>query len=286
MHTSNLIREEPFEAQVAEPHPMISGLEKWSAPPLLGYVKTLRRAAAQVPLVTAAGDPLLAQWRFGLGKVSAFTSDASERWAALWTGSWRDFGVFWAQVLRDTARVGQSRRMDIECAPADDAVRVQVDLRDDGGSWARGAEVRAEWFFVPPDAMGGTLTALQSVTLEQQAPGRFEKLLPVDKPGVYLLRAQALGETGSAGYVYQPSGEAAGGEAQEESLRRLTEITGGVMLDGSDDEVPLNAPVGAAGFREVWPPLALTAFVLFLVDVVIRRWDHVRSLLRRSSPAG
>ncbi|MCB1224873.1 MAG: VWA domain-containing protein, partial [Verrucomicrobiales bacterium] len=53
MHTSNLIREEPFEAQVAEPHPMISGLEKWNAPPLLGYVKTLRRAAAQVPLVTA-----------------------------------------------------------------------------------------------------------------------------------------------------------------------------------------------------------------------------------------
>jgi len=37
-------------------------------------VKTTRKATAQVPLVTDLGDPLLAHWRFGLGKVTAFTS--------------------------------------------------------------------------------------------------------------------------------------------------------------------------------------------------------------------
>ena len=47
---------------------MLTGFEKWDSPALLGYVKTIRKATAQIPLVTDLGDPLLAHWRFGLGK--------------------------------------------------------------------------------------------------------------------------------------------------------------------------------------------------------------------------
>jgi quinol monooxygenase YgiN len=84
-------------------------IEKWDSPALLGYVKTLRKASAQIPLVTDLGDPLLAHWRFGLGKVTAFTSDAKSRWGSLWITRWPGFSRFWSQVLRETARPPQRR---------------------------------------------------------------------------------------------------------------------------------------------------------------------------------
>ena len=88
LHLGRLIREEAFQPKAVEAHPMLKGWAADRAPQLLGYVKTTRKATAQVPLVTDLGDPLLAHWRFGLGKVTAFTSDCKSRWAALWVGGW------------------------------------------------------------------------------------------------------------------------------------------------------------------------------------------------------
>ena len=68
-HTGRMIREEAFEPHLVEAHPMLRDWIDGSAPPLLGYVKTNRKATSQIPLVTDTGDPLLAHWRFGLGKV-------------------------------------------------------------------------------------------------------------------------------------------------------------------------------------------------------------------------
>lgn len=67
-HTGRMIREDAFEPMMVEKHPMIRDWEDGLAPPLLGYVKTNRKATSQIPLVTDTGDPLLAHWRFGLGK--------------------------------------------------------------------------------------------------------------------------------------------------------------------------------------------------------------------------
>jgi Ca-activated chloride channel family protein len=63
---------------------MLKDIPFEASPDLHGYVKTNRKATAQVPLVTDLGDPLLAHWQFGLGKVTAFTSDCKSRWAAMW----------------------------------------------------------------------------------------------------------------------------------------------------------------------------------------------------------
>ena len=125
-HIGRLIREESFTPKQAERHPMLSGCPLDHVPMLLGYVKTHRKATAQVPLVTDLGDPLLAHWQFGLGKVTAFTSDAKSRWAALWIGGWPGYGQFWAQVLRETARKPQSQFMDVRLEEQAGGQRVAV----------------------------------------------------------------------------------------------------------------------------------------------------------------
>src|SRR4029434_4923457 len=55
--------------------------------------------------MTHQEDPLLATWRYGLGRSVAFTSDAKAKWGVLWV-RWGAFNKFWSQVTRWTLRTG------------------------------------------------------------------------------------------------------------------------------------------------------------------------------------
>ena len=48
-------------------------------------------------------DPLLVSWRYGLGRVMAFTSDLSGSWGKEWV-SWQGFPQWASQLARDTMR--------------------------------------------------------------------------------------------------------------------------------------------------------------------------------------
>jgi hypothetical protein len=275
MHTGRMIREEPFDAKVAERHPMLVGLEPWDAPPLLGYVKTVRRASAQVPLVTDTGDPLLAHWRFGLGKVTAFTSDAKSRWASLWVSRWSSYGVFWSQVLRETARPPQGGRMDLKAEMVEGEGRISVDLRANGEGESNEGRVEAEIFRMSSGSAPGA--KLQKVAerlrLSATGPGLFEGNFQPDQPGVYLVRAQAGSETASAGLVYQTATEASLGRVNEGVLRELAEIGGGTLLEAG--ETPALTAVSDPHPREWWPMIVGLLLVLAAGDLLTRRWEQV-----------
>lgn len=273
MHTGRMIREEPFTPAMVERHPLLAGWDKWDSPALLGYVKTLRKSTAQIPLVTDLGDPLLAHWRFGLGKVTAFTSDAKSRWASLWISRWDGFGRFWSQVLRETARPPQGQHMDLICEMRAEDAHLTVDLLEDAGSRQNNARVDAEVFFVAADALGAPLKPVSKLALSQSGPGLYEGSFRPDEPGVYLVRAQSGAEMVSAGIVHNPSSEASLGTVNEPLLKQVTQITGGTMMTRSD--LPELASVKASEYFELWPPLLVLLLLLFLVDVAIRRWEHV-----------
>ncbi|MCP5558007.1 MAG: VWA domain-containing protein [Verrucomicrobiaceae bacterium] len=276
MHTGRMMREEPFDAVVAEKHPLLAGLEPWDAPPLLGYVKAVRKATAQVPLVTDVGDPLLAHWRFGLGKVTAFTSDAKSRWASLWISRWPSFSRFWSQVLRETARPPQGRRMDLACVMVGGQARVSVDLMADSGNRANDAMVQAKVFFADADALAAPLETQVQLPLGQSAPGMYEGGFRPEKPGIYLVQAQAGSEMVSAGLVYQPSTEVSLGTVDDEALRQVTAATGGRVLQSG--EQPILEQVKVSEYVELWPSLIATLVALFLLDTMVRRWEHVQGL--------
>ncbi len=72
------------------------------SPALLGYIAATPKPTSDVMLqVGSMGDPLLATWTLGLGRVTAWTSDAGSRWASLWA-DWDGFTEFWSGVIRDT----------------------------------------------------------------------------------------------------------------------------------------------------------------------------------------
>ncbi|MFP4055443.1 MAG: VWA domain-containing protein [Candidatus Brocadiia bacterium] len=275
VHLGRLIREEAFVPQKVADPPMLKGWSGQQAPPLMGYVKTNPKATAQVPLVTDVGDPLLAHWRFGLGKVTAFTSDCKSRWAALWISGWpAGYSQFWSQVVREMAREPQGRHMDIRLVERGGHTRIVVDLLEDAARFRNEATVEADVFFVPANALGSSMDHLAHLPLEQEAPGRYGSRFFPDEPGVYLVRARSEADLVSAGLVHNVSSEAAAGRVDLSLLEKVCEVTGGTVLGSSEVGLPPGRR-GHSRFVELAPLVLEALLVLFLVDVAIRRWENV-----------
>lgn len=274
VHMGRLIREESFVPKQVERHPMLKGWSTDGAPPLMGYVKTNRKATSQVPLVTDLGDPLLAHWRFGLGKVTAFTSDCKTRWSALWITGWHGYSQFWAQILRETAREPEGRHMDMRIDEDGKGARILVDLLEDAAQYRNEAAVGADVYFVPARALGSSLKHLTQVELDQTGPGCYEGRFDPNEPGVYLVRARAGAEMVSAGLVHNVSGEAATGQVDTGLLEKASYITGGTLLKDVDQRLPPSR-TGHSRFVELYPYLLRMLLVLFLIDLAVRRWENV-----------
>lgn len=278
VHMGRLIREEAFRAKQAERHPMLKGWAGGEAPELLGYVKTVRKATSQVPLVTDLNDPLLAHWRYGLGKVTAFTSDCKSRWASLWITGWPGYSQFWAQVLRETAREPQGRNMDVRLEEDGARARIVVDLMEDAAQFGNEAAVEADVYFVPAHSLGSTMRPLGVAPLDQAGPGRYTGAFRPDDPGVYLVRARSGRDSVSAGLVHNVSGEAAAGRVNMSLLEKVCELTGGTVLAPGEDRLPAGAG-GRARLKELAPLLLTLLLLLFVADLAIRRWENLLGMI-------
>jgi uncharacterized membrane protein len=75
---------------------MFANVDPATAPPLLGYNRTLRRDDATVHAeVAETGDPLLATRRHGEGAALAFMSDPAPHWGCNFV-QWDRYQAFWA----------------------------------------------------------------------------------------------------------------------------------------------------------------------------------------------
>ncbi len=268
--------EEPFLPQVFHQEQTIGGIDWDQAPFLFGYVVTTPKATADVSLVTERGDPLLASWRFGLGKTVAFMSDAKSRWAADWLG-WPGYGTFWAQVVRDVMRTTQHGGNETTVTAHGDSGQLVVDSIDEHGNFLNGLDTVAQ--LIDPHL------AMESLALQQTAPGRYEASFPMKDTGSYLFKIrQTLPETDASVEVevhadytrgmtisYKPEYRRL--TTDDSFLRELAVLTGGqldpeiseILAVTKDDAVPLR--------KRLWPWLLLAALLLFVIDVALRRLD-------------
>ena len=103
--TRSNLREGPVSLTVAEDHPDLAGVYVSAFPPLGGFVEAKRRGTADTALVTRADDrPILASWRYGLGKVVTLTTDLRADWKSGWS-TFKGAG----QVLRQAVRFAVRR---------------------------------------------------------------------------------------------------------------------------------------------------------------------------------
>jgi secreted protein with Ig-like and vWFA domain len=179
--TRAYIIEEEFLPQQVSPSPILEGIE--SAPPLLGYIGTSAKDAAQTILISGQEDPVLASWQYGLGKSIAWTSDATGRWAKNWV-NWDQFVRFWAQAVRYTLNTGAPSNTTVQVTREGEQANITVDAKSDAGVYLNGLTMQVN--VVGPDGQA------QGLTLQQVAPGRYEGTFTPTAEGAYLIRVAVL----------------------------------------------------------------------------------------------
>ncbi|MCM8747587.1 VWA domain-containing protein [Thermomicrobiaceae bacterium CFH 74404] len=274
--TSILIRsavvESEVTAQPAASSPLLRSLPG-ELPTLNGYIATTPRQRAVTALETSQGDPLLAHWQYGLGRVVAWTSDASPAgWSSRWLDSgWPNAGLFWSQVVRWSmpAPVRPDFLVSAQPEPGGHRVLLRVESLREDGTFANGLDTRAT--IALPDG------SAREVALPQRAPGVYEQTLAVEHPGTYRVlfsqRAgdQVIKEELATFSVPVPGFEGRTAGVNLVLLRQLAEGTGGRELRLPADLVA-SPPVARLEERlALWPWLLGAAALLFPLDVAARR---------------
>lgn len=243
----------------AGPHPSIGGLDIAALPPLTGYLAMRPRDGAAVALEARDGDPLLAVWNYGRGRVAAWTSDAGEAWAAAWAGD-QAATAFWARIVRHVARSPEAGPPGVAIESlGPDRVRVDVDARDPAGRPIDLADVRLAIT---------TTTGITTTALPQTAPGRYGGVVALPGPGAFPaaveVRSPTQGTfTAPAPLAWRaPDEEIIAGDGRA-LLAAVADAGGGRVIESGPGALP-----AAADTRiDLWPWLLAAAAVLWGLEV-------------------
>jgi Ca-activated chloride channel homolog len=263
--------EEPFQADLAEVHPIMRDFAPAELPQLDGYVAVTPKDAAEVVLRSPDDDPVLVAWQYGLGRAVAWTPSAGEPFATGWP-RWLSYGRFWAQVVRYTLPEPDSGPLQVRLEPRPGGARITVDALRPGGEPLDLATVNARMLL--PDG------SERDFAIRQVAPGRYSQELALPATGPYavsvvLLRDGALQEA-EMGYVQPVPAEFQILSADEATagptlLSRIAETTGGSVRESAavtETNLPTATTTPAP---PLWPWLVGAALTLFVVEIALRR---------------
>jgi tetratricopeptide (TPR) repeat protein len=251
--------------------PLLRGIDFAAAPNLAGYVKTEARPTADVWLNTNQGDPLLARWRYGLGAVAVFTSQLSGEWSAD-AARWSEYGQLMAGVVRSLYGVRPDNALQIRptCRPGGTEIDIVNALPGEG---LASAAIEL--------AVTDTADTTRRWILDPVLAGRWNLLLQDLSPGTYRLQAHVPGgpRAGSAAITVPPEREFTDIGPDRELLDQMTTAN----QEGKRNSSPY--PVVTRRSTELWPPLIGVGIVLFLLNVLARRWPG-RNTVHQHGPSG
>ena len=153
---------------------------------------------------------------------------------------------------------------------------IDADVLADAGTRGNDARVTAEVFFAPADSLAAPMKPVRTMALRQSGPGLYEGAFKPSATGVYLVRAQSGAKMVTAGIVNNPSAESSLGTINEKLLREACRLTGGAFLD-KGSRLDLGEAKGKLHV-ELWPYFVIAALLIFILDIGVRRWEHVTGL--------
>jgi len=260
--------DEEFTPVTKDSSEIMRGLTTESFPHLQGYVATTAKDNATIPLLTHQDDPLLAHWRYGLGKSVAFTSDVTNRWATDWI-TWKSFNQFWAQTVRWAMREVTRSNFRVETSARDGKGHIKIDAVDDKGAFVN--FLRPEGNVTGP----GPAFARRPISLSQTGPGIYEGTFPLNDAGVYMINMTYTQPDGSTGMI--PAGLSLNYSREYErvgvdlpNLERIAAAGGGKVFTPPMDPYQHNL-LASATITPVWPYLVGFATCLFPLEIFVRR---------------
>lgn len=240
-------------------------------PALNGYVEVEARDGAEVLVeVSDTEHPVLATWRYGLGRVTTFMTEPVGEGTRNWSG-WEEYPEFLGRIVRRNASFTNSFEIETQ--------------RRFGKTTVVANRVSPNEMLVP-EAQLYELDSSPSnddkFTFTETAPGLFELDLFANANEDLLIGVSDNLE----GPTWRSASLAIDDEVQENqvdpmdalNLEALSEATGGLnLLELDDDSIALaSVSTGELSFVvvQVWPWLLLLAILLYLGDILYRRWPR------------
>jgi Ca-activated chloride channel homolog len=258
------------------PSPVLRGVEVEGLPSLGGYVATQPKDAATVVLRSERGDPLLAHWHYGLGKVAAWTSDSEGLWSTRWASDEQGARI-WDQAVRWAMPPPIDRSLQVSTRVDGKSATVTANSVDHNGLFIDLVETRAEIWHPNGNRL--------EVPLLQAGPGRYEATVPSGEAGLYRVEVrQSRGDgrevTETGGYAVPNAPEFRRLGGNEALLKELAYMTGGRAIMDPADAFSREGMPSIPGWEPLWPYLLALSMLLLPVEVALRR---VRSLPFRSN---
>ena len=266
--TRTYIEDNPF-------YPIYTEGNNWSSvfengvPEMNAYVATDPKARAETILMSEKNDPVLTQWKYGLGNSVAWTSDVSGEWAGDWP-SWSNWAILWNEIVTWSFPTYNSELYDVEqkidgknskldiTSLNQDTLPIEAAIVDE-----KGKEIQAEYRIKSPGEHEVTFTA---------------------EPGIYYLQLSKMdGEnvagTFQTGVVVPYSKEFELQNQNDTLLNDITELGNGKLLTDPEEAF---RPIDIKKFEEqpIFMQLLLLAFLLFFIEIAIRRFGIISVIER------
>lgn len=229
-------------------------------PPVLGYLVTRAKPMARVlweaDRLDGGRDPLVADIRYGAGRVAVVTSDSGARWLSLWSGL-PVYNRFWGQTVRSLEAGPRDRNLRVDLKTSASVARVVVEALDDTGGLRTGADLVAA-------------LSDRRYALKETAPGRYEADVPLEGPGLQVISvADRNAAGGTWAWTWNPPGaEMTRGGADWAGLGRLVSTTGGLLQPSQSPAPPPEAWAWSPSDLRGW--WLLVALALFVAELAVR----------------
>lgn len=276
----SMIQNVTFVPKVEFTSPVLKGID--SMPPLHAYVLTTAKPRSVTILKGPEKEelnPVLATWRFGLGKTAAFTSDLSPNWGSDWV-QWGQYEAFVKQLMIEISRVDQKSDLYMQSfAEGDEGVIMVEDYHPEESM----LEIQAQ--------INGPHERETSLALKQTGPRRYEARFPLWGKGRYQIALAGVGagrnEQTMGGFVVAYSPEYLRFRSDPVTLRKVAERTGGRILTGQETGKDLftipREPKETS--KSIIDLMLMLLACLIPLDVGIRRvqldWSVIRGWFRR-----
>ena len=264
--TRTVVMERTFKPVLVKKGAMIRGIDLATAPDLTGYLSSRPRPTSETLVMTDEKEPLLTDWRYGLGRVVVYTSDVKGKWSYEWI-RWPEFGRFWKGVVRSTLRVRDLEGLHVAARREGSVGRVEIDTVDRFGKYRN--DLPLESILIRPDGRA------EELAFDQRRPGGYAVAAELDSYGPYMVRVAASTETGNPLAAYAQIDRPYPAEYSRIRTNRVlldavAEITGGES-DSRLDELLRPGRYKATDRQPLWPWFVFAAAGLFIVDVFGRR---------------
>ncbi|MCG8333486.1 MAG: VWA domain-containing protein [Proteobacteria bacterium] len=266
--TKNIITERHLQPRVAFRNEISRNLISDQLPPIYGMDISYSKPGATNILQTDHG-PLLATWRYGLGRSAAFTSDLSGIWSQAWL-NWDHFGSFLSTLVRWIQQPETEQNIITRTVLNEGQVTFTAEITDKQKNFVNNLSLQLGVLF-PSNSSATT-------PMEQDAPGVYKGAFTAEESGEYYLSLHSKNKSSDIGTKVFGFTIPYGDEYRARSvnyalLHNLAETTGGRTLTADEEvEFLFSANLSNQEIKSSFWPYLLAAFLFLLIlDILIRQ---------------